>query len=134
MKPTTDFVSSLEDSEDDDSYGGSDQSSNVSNHTDDDQNYVIASINSNVTNASNGYVIANSSTSDGQLDFLHETFRTISSEYQITVNKMLHDEGSQSYIIDQTIIETVNRRSLHTLRPETWLKDEIINFEMAMFN
>ena len=41
LNPTTDFVSSSEDSEDDDSYYDSYQLSHVSNHADDDQNYDV---------------------------------------------------------------------------------------------
>ena len=79
-------------------------------------------------------VIANSSASDGQLAFSQETFRLINSEDSIMVNKMLNDEGLDSDIIAQIWTETVNWRSLHTLRPKTWLKDDIIKFEMTILN
>ena len=47
---------------------------------------------------------------------------------------MLNDEGADSDTIAQTFTKTVHRHSLHTLRPETWLKDEVINVEMNMLN
>ena len=73
-----------------------------------------------------GDVIDNLSASVGQLDFFQETFCPINSEESIAANEMLNDEGLDSNIIAQICTETDNRSSLHTLRLETWLKDEII--------
>ena len=50
------------------------------------------------------------------------------------MNKLLCDSGDANDVIAKIGKETVNRVSLQTLKPESWLNDEMENSQMSMLN
>ena len=60
-------------------------------------------------------------------------FRDFSYNEEFWIASALYGDGEDEDLMARTGTDTVSRTSMHTLRPGTWLNDEVIHFMLQMY-